>query len=63
MLHLANRELALAILDPTDPADLARQGWRYYKSEEAPRDLPKGAKPQKEPPPKMAAELRALGLL
>ena len=29
MLHLANRELALAILDPTDPADLARQGWRY----------------------------------
>jgi len=41
----------------------AHQGWRYYKHEEAPRDLPKGAKPRKEPPPKMAAELRALGLL
>jgi hypothetical protein len=41
----------------------AHQGWRYYKAAEAPRDLPKGAKAQKEPPPKMAAELRALGLL
>jgi hypothetical protein len=41
----------------------AHQGWRYLKAAEAPRDLPKGAKPQKEPPPKMAAELRALGLL
>jgi hypothetical protein len=41
----------------------AHQGWRYFKPEEAPRDLPKGMKPQKEPPPKMAAELRALGLL
>jgi hypothetical protein len=41
----------------------AHQGWRYFKAEEAPRDLPKGAKAQKEPPPKMAAELRALGLL
>ena len=41
----------------------AHQGWRYLKAEEAPRDLPKGAKAQQEPPPKMAAELRALGLL
>jgi hypothetical protein len=41
----------------------AHQGWRYYKANEAPRDLPKGVKPQKDPPPKMAAELRALGLL
>ena len=41
----------------------AHQGWRYLKAEEAPRDLPKGSKAQQEPPPKMAAELRALGLL
>jgi hypothetical protein len=41
----------------------AHQGWRYYKANEAPRDLPKGMKPHKDPPAKMAAELRALGLL
>ncbi|MSU23831.1 MAG: hypothetical protein EXS32_08415 [Opitutus sp.] len=29
MLHLANRELALDLLDPADAADRARQGWRY----------------------------------
>lgn len=29
MLHLANRELALDLLDPAAPADIARQGWRY----------------------------------
>ncbi len=29
MLRLANRELSLDLLDPTDPADMARQGWRY----------------------------------
>ncbi len=29
MLHLSNRELTLDLLDPNDPADAARQGWRY----------------------------------
>ena len=29
MLHLANRELTLDLLDPADAADIARQGWRY----------------------------------
>jgi hypothetical protein len=29
MLHLANRELTVDLLDPTDPADHRRQGWRY----------------------------------
>jgi hypothetical protein len=29
MLRLANRELTLDLLDPADPADIARQGWRY----------------------------------
>ncbi|MDP3071070.1 MAG: hypothetical protein Q8N18_12320 [Opitutaceae bacterium] len=29
MLRLTQRELALDLLDPTDPADAARQGWRY----------------------------------
>jgi hypothetical protein len=29
MLRLANRELALDLLDPADAADTARQGWRY----------------------------------
>ena len=29
MLHLSNRELTLDILDPSDPADRRRQGWRY----------------------------------
>lgn len=38
------------------------RGWRYLAPEEAPKDLPKGAK-TKGLPPKMAAELRELGLL
>ncbi len=29
MLHLANRELRLDLLDPSDPADIAHQGSRY----------------------------------
>ncbi len=29
MLHLSNRELTLDLLDPNDPADNQRQGWRY----------------------------------
>ena len=58
-LLLLDRKLVRTELQPRR----AHQGWRYFKAEEAPRDLPKGVKPQKEPPPKMAAELRALGLL
>jgi hypothetical protein len=41
----------------------AHQGWRYLVPDDAPADLPKGAKGEKAPPAKMAAELRALGLL
>jgi hypothetical protein len=38
------------------------RGWRYLEPNEAPKDLPKGAK-AKGLPPKMEAELRELGLL
>jgi hypothetical protein len=38
------------------------QGWRYLTPEDAPADLPAGIDDH-EPPPEMAAELRALGLL
>ncbi len=41
----------------------AHQGWRYLTADKAPADLPRGAKPEKDPPPQMAAELRALGLI
>lgn len=40
----------------------AFQGWRYLEGKDAPPDLPKGAKAE-DLPPKLAAELRALGLL
>ncbi|MBS28454.1 MAG: lysophospholipase [Alphaproteobacteria bacterium] len=39
------------------------QGWRYLEPENAPADLPSGAKAEREPPPEMAAELRELGLI
>ena len=39
------------------------QGWRYLDPEDAPPDLCRGAAPANEPPPEMAAELRALGLI
>jgi hypothetical protein len=39
------------------------QGWRYLRSEDAPRDLPKGAEADDELPARMAEELRELGLL
>lgn len=29
MLQLANRDLRVDLLDPREPADIARQGWRY----------------------------------
>ena len=38
------------------------RGWRYLEAKDAPKDMPKGAK-TKGLPPKMAAELRELGLL
>ncbi len=38
------------------------QGWRYLKAEDAPEDVVLGADGE-EPPPAMAAVLRALGLL
>lgn len=38
------------------------QGWRYLKAEDAPADVVLGDDGA-EPPPEMAAELRALGLL
>jgi hypothetical protein len=38
------------------------RGWRYLDAKDAPKDMPKGAK-AKGLPPKMAAELRELGLL
>src|SRR5689334_14036694 len=38
------------------------RGWRYLETKDAPKDMPKGAK-TKGLPPKMAAELRELGLL
>ena len=58
-LLLLDRKLVRTEMQPRRP----HQGWRYFKAEEAPRDIPKGARQQKEPPPEMAAELRALGLL
>lgn len=40
------------------------RGWRYLGPDEAPKDMPKGAKARgKGLPPKMEAELRELGLL
>jgi len=39
------------------------QGWRYLRPEDAPRDLPPGAKGDDELPAPLAEELRELGLL
>lgn len=41
----------------------AFQGWRYLLPEDAPADRPAGQTDSDEPPPEMARELRALGLL
>lgn len=41
----------------------AFQGWRYLEAADAPPDLDKAGKGIAELPPKLAAELRALGLL
>jgi hypothetical protein len=67
--HIAERGPVVRIL--LDPRLVAtrlqprrpHQGWRYFEASEAPPDLPKGARPEREPPPQMAAELRALGLI
>lgn len=53
-------------LIPTRPqARRPFQGWRYLRDEDAPADAPLTAagEAEDEPPPEMAAELRALGLL
>ena len=48
----------------TEPrAFRAFQGWRYFPPEKAPPDLCAASKLGSELPPKMAAELRVLGLL
>lgn len=39
------------------------QGWRYLEPEDAPEDLDLSDGAEDSPPPDMAAELRALGLL
>lgn len=39
------------------------QGWRYLEVKDAPADLPEGADAGDELPPKLADELRELGLL
>jgi hypothetical protein len=41
----------------------AFQGWRYFKTEDAPADLKKGSKTDAALPDDMATELRELGLL
>jgi hypothetical protein len=52
-----------AKVTPTDGQPRrAFQGWRYYTSDEAPRDMTK-ARRGKEMPTAMARELRELGLL
>ncbi|MSP67770.1 MAG: DUF1489 family protein [Alphaproteobacteria bacterium] len=39
------------------------QGWRYFKATDAPPDLARRSGSAVDPPPELAAELRALGLL
>ncbi len=58
----------LLVLDPelVPTAAVPRrpfQGWRYLEAGDAPPDLPASATAEDGPPPEMAAELRALGLL
>lgn len=53
-------------LIPTRPqARRAFQGWRYLRDEDAPADaaVTDAGEAEDEPPPEMAAELRALGLI
>jgi hypothetical protein len=56
---LLDPALVATRLQPRRP----HQGWRYYLPNEAPSDLPNDIVPEQEPPPEMAAELRALGLI
>jgi hypothetical protein len=57
--------LAPTLVPTQAQARRAFQGWRYLRDEDAPADAPVNAKgeAEDEPPPEMAAELRALGLL
>lgn len=59
-LLLLDPELIRTVAQPRRP----HQGWRYLDPEDAPPDIgPIGDHPGNEPPPEMAAELRALGLI
>jgi hypothetical protein len=62
------RTRCMLLLDPTlvptlPTAFRAFQGWRYFDPANAPADLTKAGKGAANMPPKMLAELRALGLL
>src|SRR5260221_8166496 len=62
------RSRCMLLLDPklvpTLPtAFRAFQGWRYFEPADAPADLAEAGKGAADMPPKMLAELRALGLL
>jgi hypothetical protein len=56
-------EFARALIPVAPRRHRPFQGWRYLDAENAPPDLPKGARADDELPPAMAEELRALGLL
>lgn len=58
----------LIVRDPTLVRTVAQprrphQGWRYLQKSDAPRDLSPHELLTEPPPPEMAAELRALGLI
>ncbi len=52
-------ELILTAHQPKRPF----QGWRYFKAEDAPRDLTKGESAVSDMPEEMKAQLAGLGLL
>ena len=54
-----DQNLVRTQLQPRRP----HQGWRYLEPADAPADAPRGARGDDDLPPKMAEELRALGLL
>jgi len=56
---LRDPELVRTELQPRRP----HQGWRYLEPGDAPPDLPAGRAAADAPPPGMAEELRALGLI
>ncbi len=52
-------KLVRTVAQPRRP----HQGWRYFEPADAPRDLAPHELLAEQPPPEMAAELRALGLI